>query len=339
MARLEGQTRIRLPYTGLMASIAERFRATLSTCGLWAAMRSLNADSPYRFTAIFGFDGDLLKNVCLIDKEDLTVKSCADQPITESYCIFIHQTAAPFSVEHALRDTRVNGHPKQRAYQCYYGIPLVARNGKLLGTVCHFLTGGSTTALGQTLPRIRLRVENGWRWAQAGGPSFKTLEGAARGSSVPLWRVTREDEVAISDFLVEGEAVFINDASAGLPSLKCVAGGHRKAARNCGLLTGRLRRLLTCAVFHQCAAGQFSAILVQNRFPRFLGGNFEVSHRHPPHGVVNELKIGPQVCAKGHRARKGPENGGDAARTSLKEWHRCNVGSPYRNPAADPAER
>jgi GAF domain-containing protein len=101
-------------------------------------MRSLNAMSPYRFTAIFGFDGDLLRNVCLIDKEDLTVKSCADQSISESYCIFIQRTAEPFSVEHALQDTRVDGHPKQQSYQCYYGIPLVGRTGKLLGTVCHF---------------------------------------------------------------------------------------------------------------------------------------------------------------------------------------------------------
>ncbi len=121
-----------------MASTAERFRATVAADGLWAAIRSLNAASPYRFTAIFGFDGDLLRNVCLVDKEDLTVKNCADQPITESYCIFIQRAAEPFSVEYALRDKRVNGHPKQRSYQCYYGIPLVGRNGKLLGTVCHF---------------------------------------------------------------------------------------------------------------------------------------------------------------------------------------------------------
>ena len=121
-----------------MASTAERFRATIAADGLWVAIRSLNAASPYRFTAIFGFDGDLLRNVCLVDKEDSTVKNCADQPITESYCIFIHRAAEPFSVEYALQDKRVDGHPKQRSYQCYYGIPLVGRNGKLLGTVCHF---------------------------------------------------------------------------------------------------------------------------------------------------------------------------------------------------------
>jgi hypothetical protein len=121
-----------------MAFTADRFRAAIAADGLWAAMRSLNAASPYRFTAVFGFDGDLLRNFCLVDKENANVKSCADQTIAESYCIFIHRAAAPFSVEYALRDARVNGHPKQGSFQCYYGIPLLGRNGKLLGTVCHF---------------------------------------------------------------------------------------------------------------------------------------------------------------------------------------------------------
>jgi hypothetical protein len=121
-----------------MAFTAERFRATIAAEGLWAAMRSLNAISPYRFTAVFSFDGDLLRNLCLVDKEDANVKSCADQSITESYCIFVQRSRAPFSVERAMQDERVDGHPKQPSYQCYYGIPLVGRDGKLLGTVCHF---------------------------------------------------------------------------------------------------------------------------------------------------------------------------------------------------------
>lgn len=121
-----------------MAFTAGEFRATIAADGLWAAMRSLNAMSPYRFTAIFAFDGDLLRNVCLVDREDVNIKSCGDQPITESYCIFIKRSAERFSVEHALRDKRVDGHPKQRSYQCYYGIPLLGRDGKLRGTVCHF---------------------------------------------------------------------------------------------------------------------------------------------------------------------------------------------------------
>ena len=53
-----------------MAGLTENFRSTLKTEGLWAAMRWLNSQVPYRYTAIFAFDADLLRNVCLVDKEN-----------------------------------------------------------------------------------------------------------------------------------------------------------------------------------------------------------------------------------------------------------------------------
>lgn len=128
--------------------------------GLWAAMRWLNATAPYRFTAIFAFEGDMLHNLCLIDKEDPGITHCADQPITESYCIYIHRSGEQFCIEQALHDHRVHGHPKQRSYQCYYGIPLLGADGRLLGTVCHFdttavpVSGDVVTALDDLAPII-----------------------------------------------------------------------------------------------------------------------------------------------------------------------------------------
>jgi GAF domain-containing protein len=35
-------------------------------------------------------------------------------------------------------DCRVLGHPKAGRFQSYYGVPLLADNGELVGTVCHF---------------------------------------------------------------------------------------------------------------------------------------------------------------------------------------------------------
>jgi GAF domain-containing protein len=121
-----------------VAVLGDKFRATVKSGGLWSAMRWLNGRVPYRYTAIFAFDGDTLRNICLVDKENASVSRCADQPITESYCIYIHRSPEPFGVEEALLDQRVEGHPKQRSYQGYYGVPLFGPDGKLLGTVCHF---------------------------------------------------------------------------------------------------------------------------------------------------------------------------------------------------------
>jgi hypothetical protein len=121
-----------------MSSISEKFKTTLKADGLGAAMRWLNDRVPYRYTAIFAFDGEMLRNICLIDKDNSKITNCSDQPITESYCMYIHRSRERFSVEQALLDQRVEEHPKRHSVQCYYGIPLFGSEGKMLGTVCHF---------------------------------------------------------------------------------------------------------------------------------------------------------------------------------------------------------
>jgi len=121
-----------------MGGIAEKFKTTLEAGGLGAAMRCLNDRVPYRYTAIFAFEGEMLRNVCLVDKENPDVTKCSDQPITQSYCMYVHRSRDRFMTEQASADQRVEGHPKRQSVQCYYGIPLFDSAGKMLGTVCHF---------------------------------------------------------------------------------------------------------------------------------------------------------------------------------------------------------
>lgn len=121
-----------------MPSATQQFRATLTEDGLWGAMRWLNSTVPYRYSAIFAFDGDTLKNVCLIDKATPSVRQCDSQPISDSYCVYIHRAPAAFALEDAAGDVRVDGHPKQQIFQSYYGVPLFDDRGELRGTVCHF---------------------------------------------------------------------------------------------------------------------------------------------------------------------------------------------------------
>jgi GAF domain-containing protein len=118
----------------------EKFRETFQQEGLWTALRWLNEQAPYRFTAVFRFDRDMLRNVCLVDKQNAHVRRGPDQPITDSYCIYIHRTGERFCLEGSLTDSRVERHPKRRHYQCYYGVPLFDRDNRLIGTVCHFDT-------------------------------------------------------------------------------------------------------------------------------------------------------------------------------------------------------
>jgi GAF domain-containing protein len=121
-----------------VAGPIEHFRSTLKADGLVTALLWLNDRVPYRFTAVFAFEGDMLRNVCLVDKKSQTTVQCGDQPITDSYCIYIHRSQDRFSVQDAEGDSRVADHPKRSSYQCYYGIPLLDSSGRLRGTVCHF---------------------------------------------------------------------------------------------------------------------------------------------------------------------------------------------------------
>ena len=121
-----------------MAGAAKTFQTILRAEGLFAAMRWLNDRVPYRYSAIFRFDGEMLRNICLIDKNNPNISNCPDQAITESYCMYIRRSGQAFAVEEALQDKRVEGHPKRRSVQCYYGIPLYGAKGRVLGTVCHF---------------------------------------------------------------------------------------------------------------------------------------------------------------------------------------------------------
>ncbi len=121
-----------------MPSVVNTFKSHLRDSGLLSAMRWLNGTVPYRFSAIFGFDGDTLTNVCLVDKGDPAVTQCSSQPITESYCVYIQRSAKQFVVENSLNDDRVSAHPKQSSFHSYYGVPLFSESGKMLGTVCHF---------------------------------------------------------------------------------------------------------------------------------------------------------------------------------------------------------
>ena len=129
------------PELDSVAEAVVEFRRTLKEDGLWAGMRYVNKLSPYRYSAVFRFEGAMLRNVCLVDREQLDVRGCPEMPVTESYCVYVRDAAAEFAVENAHMDCRVLGHPKAGRIQSYYGVPLIADDNRLLGTICHFDEG------------------------------------------------------------------------------------------------------------------------------------------------------------------------------------------------------
>lgn len=119
-------------------TVVTNFRSALSEQGLRAALRYLNEQSSHRFTAVFRFEGETLRNLYLIDRDDPGVERCPDLPVLESYCVYVRELQKTFTVDDADRDDRVAAHPKRESVKSYCGIPLMDDEEKLFGTICHF---------------------------------------------------------------------------------------------------------------------------------------------------------------------------------------------------------
>lgn len=102
------------------------------------ALSELNAHTGCRFSAIFKFEEEALKNLVLVDRDQQSAPLMATIPIEQSYCLYIQQNPSVFVVHDSLSDMRVEGHPKQSVVRTYHGYPLTDESGKLFGTLCHF---------------------------------------------------------------------------------------------------------------------------------------------------------------------------------------------------------
>lgn len=109
-----------------------------ATSGVRGAMALLNSLSPHRFTSLYQFDGGTLRNITFYDRENPAVEKSDDIPVEASYCVFVRDTAARFSLEDSQEDGRVHDHPKRPVVQRYCGVPLLDARDQMFGSICHF---------------------------------------------------------------------------------------------------------------------------------------------------------------------------------------------------------
>jgi GAF domain-containing protein len=102
------------------------------------ALKYLNGLTEYRFTALYRFDEDMLSNRLFFDRENPEVLSTQDIPVAASYCVYVRDTAGPFTIADSLEDPRVAGHHKRPIVRSYCGVPLVDEQGRMFGSICHF---------------------------------------------------------------------------------------------------------------------------------------------------------------------------------------------------------
>ena len=110
----------------------------LRSDGVRAALIYVNGLTEHRFSALYQFHDDALRNLYFYDRENPEIESTDEIPVTASYCVFLRDSGMLFHTSDALRDGRVRTHPKREQVQAYCGVPVLDAAGKLFGSVCHF---------------------------------------------------------------------------------------------------------------------------------------------------------------------------------------------------------
>jgi hypothetical protein len=114
-----------------------RFQSELQGGGLFGALQYLNSRTPFRFTGVYRFDGDTLRNVVLFDRWTPESKRGADAPMSETFCAIVKQQGDAVQVSDGRSDARFPW-MALNAVACYCGALIRDADGSPLGTLCHF---------------------------------------------------------------------------------------------------------------------------------------------------------------------------------------------------------
>jgi hypothetical protein len=115
----------------------QEVRASLARGGLHAALRYLNGRTPFRFTGVYRFDGDMLRNVSLFDRWAPDVTEGADAPLSQTFCALVRDAGDTLQVDDGRTDPRFP-HMASNAVVSYCGALLRDAHGEPYGTLCHF---------------------------------------------------------------------------------------------------------------------------------------------------------------------------------------------------------
>lgn len=113
------------------------FETILAREGLHQALRFLNARTPYRFTGVYRYDGETLRNLALFDRRSPEEDQGADAPMRETYCAIAQDAGGELVVANGRDDTRFPW-MQANAVVSYCGAVIEDGDGEPFGTICHF---------------------------------------------------------------------------------------------------------------------------------------------------------------------------------------------------------
>jgi hypothetical protein len=109
----------------------------LATSGLHGALGHLNRRTPYRFTGLYRYDGDMLRSMALFDRWSPDIDEGEDAPMGETFCAIVRDTGEWLEVKDGRSDPRFPW-MRENAVVCYSGALIRDADGKPFGTLCHF---------------------------------------------------------------------------------------------------------------------------------------------------------------------------------------------------------
>lgn len=114
------------------------FNSLLKTDGIRAALYALLRQSDFRFIGIFRFKDGKARSVVHVDRQALGVLESEEVSDAATYCSFIRKSGEPFLTRDAAVDPRTATHIARDTVRAYAGVPVVAADGRFLGTLCHY---------------------------------------------------------------------------------------------------------------------------------------------------------------------------------------------------------
>jgi len=112
------------------------FTTLLQQQGVHAAMEYLNHRTPHRYTGLFRFDGEMLRNEVLFDRNQPSVRQGLDVPMAVTYCALVGQQEAPVNILDAATDPQAQG--VDTPVISYCGVLIRDTQGQAYGTLCHY---------------------------------------------------------------------------------------------------------------------------------------------------------------------------------------------------------
>ncbi len=137
-APVAAQSRGRARFENLIDPVQEELLQRLRSGGVGGVLEYLNARTLHRFTGLYRFDGAVLRNVALFDREQQQSHRGADSPLCETYCSIVGETQASVVITDANADPRAASNPGRKSVLSYCGALVRATDGTPIGTLCSF---------------------------------------------------------------------------------------------------------------------------------------------------------------------------------------------------------